>query len=90
AIVTSGGCPSATSNMLSVTVIPVTTPTTVNDTICAGGTANLQSSGTGIVNWFTSQTGDTLVNTGNTYNVSLAATTTFYVQKCISCRSCRS
>lgn len=80
AIVTSGGCPSATSNMLSVTVIPVTTPTTVNDTICAGGTANLQSSGTGIVNWFTSQTGDTLVNTGNTYNVSLAATTTFYVQ----------
>lgn len=78
--VISGGCPTVYSNLVNINVIAVTTPVTTNDTICAGATANLSSTGSGIVNWFTSQAGDTLVNSGNNYNVPLNTTTTFYVQ----------
>jgi hypothetical protein len=78
--VISGGCPSAISNIINIVVVPVTTPTTTNDTICAGATATLQSTGTGIVNWYNNSNGDTLVHSGNTYNVALNNTTTFYVQ----------
>lgn len=78
--VISGGCPTVHSNSVTINVIAVTTPTTTNDTICAGAIANLSSTGSGIVNWFTSATGDTLVNTGNNYDVQLNSTTTFYVQ----------
>ncbi|MCB0849354.1 MAG: hypothetical protein KDC20_06330, partial [Bacteroidetes bacterium] len=69
--VISGGCPTVYSNSVNINVIPVTTPTTTNDTICAGSTANLSSTGSGIVNWYTSAMGDTLVNTGNNYSVQL-------------------
>lgn len=78
--VISGGCPTVYSNSVNINVIPVTTPTTTNDTICAGATANLSSTGSGIVNWFTSAMGDTLVHSGNSYSVPLNTTTTFYVQ----------
>lgn len=58
-------------------VVPATT---VNDTICGNGTVTLSASGSGTLNWYTSSTGGTMVNSGATYSVALAATDTFYVE----------
>jgi len=58
-------------------VVPATT---VNDTICGNGTVTLSASGSGTLNWYTSSTGGTMVNSGATYSVALAVTDTFYVE----------
>jgi Ig-like domain CHU_C associated/Secretion system C-terminal sorting domain len=80
AVVTSGGCPSVTTNTLSIGVITVTSPVTTNDTLCNAGLANLAASGTGILNWYDAQTGGNLVNTGTTYSPNVVAPTTYYVE----------
>lgn len=80
AIVTSGGCDPDTTIMLHVEVIAVVDPLTVSDTICGAGTVNLTASGPGTLNWYTAQSGGTLVNSGNTYSPSLSTTTTYYVR----------
>lgn len=80
AVVTSGGCPTDTSNLFNVGVITVVDPVTTNDTVCAGNIANLQASGNGNISWFTAASGGTLVHTGASYNVAISSTTTFYVQ----------
>lgn len=80
AVVTSGGCAPSTSATVSVFVIVVPDPVTVNDTLCGPGIANLIANGTGTINWYTSQTGGTPVATGGTYNPNVSVTTTFYTE----------
>lgn len=80
AVVTSGGCDPDTSITLSLAVISITDPTTVGDTICGPGTANLSASGPGQLNWYETPSGGAPVNVGNNYSASVSATTTFYVE----------
>ena len=80
AVVTSGGCPPDTTGILSVEVITVTDPVTVNDTICGPGTVNLMASGGGLLNWYTAQTGGQPVDTGSVFSTSVTGTTTYYVE----------
>ncbi|MEO5572678.1 MAG: T9SS type A sorting domain-containing protein [Bacteroidia bacterium] len=80
AVVTSGGCAPDTSIVISLEVLSITDPVTVNDTICGPGVVNLSASGTGILSWFTSLTGGAAVNTGTTYSPNISTTTTYYVQ----------
>jgi len=65
-----------------ITVDP-TTPTTTGDFNCGPGTVNLSVSGGlptgGTYNWYTASSGGSSINTGSTYNPSIAATTTYYV-----------
>ena len=63
-----------------MTVLTIVDPTVLNDTICAPGIANLSASGSGILNWFTAPTGGSSINSGNTFNPNISATTTYYVQ----------
>jgi hypothetical protein len=55
-------------------------PTTTGASVCAGVPATLTASGTSTLNWYTAQTGGTLVNTGSSYTSTFAATTTFWVE----------
>jgi hypothetical protein len=80
AVVTSGGCAPATSATVSVAVIAVPDPVTVNDTLCGAGTAQLIASGTGTLYWYNSPTGGTPIATGTTFNPQVNATTTYYVE----------
>jgi len=82
AVVTSGGCPPDTTGQLDITVITVTAPTGVDDTICGPGTVNLTATGGGggLLNWYTAQTGGNPVDTGLVYSPSISNTTTFYVE----------
>lgn len=73
-------CGSLASTYDSVIFNPVTTPTTVNDTICGFGTATLSASGSGTLNWYTQPTGGSIVNTGSTYTTAVSTTTTYYVE----------
>lgn len=54
---------------------------TVNgDTVCAPSSAQLSASGNGILKWYNSPSGNTLLGTGNNYTTpALSSTTTFYV-----------
>lgn len=67
---------------VTITVYPVG-PTTTGDYNCGPGIVNLSASGGlpagGTYNWYTSSTSITPVNTGSTYNPSILATTTYYV-----------
>lgn len=80
AVVTSGGCAPSTSATVSVFVIVVPDPVTVNDTLCGPGIANLIANGTGTINWYSSPSGGTPIATGGTYNPSVSSTTTYYVE----------
>ncbi|MDR2652424.1 MAG: gliding motility-associated C-terminal domain-containing protein [Prevotellaceae bacterium] len=63
-----------------VTVFPSDT------TICAGGSATLRAIGESgaIFKWYDSQTGGTLLNTGDSYTVSPLSTTNYYVSQTVS------
>ncbi len=80
AVITSGGCDPDTTISLSLEVITIVDPVTVNDTICDPGTVNLLASGPGLLNWYTSPTGGNSINTGTNYSPMLSSTTTYYVQ----------
>ncbi len=80
AVVTSGGCAPAITGTLGLEVLTVNDPTTVNDTLCGPGTANLLSNGTGNMNWFDVPSGGSSIFTGNTYSPSVSTTTTWYVE----------
>jgi len=80
AIVTSGGCDADTTITLSLAVLTIVDPITVNDTICDPGTVNLTASGAGLLSWYTNSTGGNSINTGPNYSPSISATTTYYVQ----------
>jgi len=80
AVVTSGGCDPDTTITLSLSVLTIIDPTTVNDTVCDPGTVNLSASGSGLLNWFTDPTGGSSINTGTNYSPTITGTTTYYVQ----------
>ncbi|HNB81646.1 MAG TPA: hypothetical protein PLP14_06065, partial [Chitinophagaceae bacterium] len=46
---------------------------------CGTGVVNLSVNGTGPFNWYTTASGGTPVQTGNTYTPTVSATTTYYV-----------
>jgi PKD repeat protein len=55
-------------------------PLTTDASRCGPGSVTLAASGTGVLNWFASSTGGSIINTGVSYNTpSLSATTTYYV-----------
>jgi len=80
AVVTSGGCASVTSGTLDLTVLAVTDPVTVNDTICGSGTVNLVANGVGVLDWYANPTGGNSINVGSTYSPNIGTTTTYYVE----------
>jgi C1A family cysteine protease len=67
------------SNLINVSLLSA--PTTTGATRTGPGVVNLSAaaSGTPTLNWYTAQTGGTLVNTGATYSPNLSTTTTYYV-----------
>jgi gliding motility-associated-like protein len=77
---TANGCTG--SGQLTVTVISVSDPTGINDTVCFGDIATVGVSGsTGNYSWYDLIAGGTLLGTGNTYTTPpLSATTTYYVE----------
>lgn len=70
-----------TQTSLIVVNMP-TAPTTTDDNICEGSTANLSASGGSNIIWFDSPAGGTQVNTGTSFTTpTLSTTTTYYVQE---------
>ncbi|MFI5219720.1 MAG: T9SS type A sorting domain-containing protein [Bacteroidia bacterium] len=80
AVITSGGCAPDTSGTLSLEVIAITDPVTVNDTICGPGIVNLTATGAGVLSWYAAPTGGTSFNTGGSYSPNISTTTTYYVE----------
>jgi hypothetical protein len=64
------------------TVFPeyVPPPTTVGDTRCGPGPVTLSASGSGTLRWYDQPTAGTQVFSGTTYNTTVTATDTFYVE----------
>ncbi len=73
-------CGVITSTADTVIYIPTTPPVTVNDTVCGLDTAMLTASGTGTLNWYTTASGGSAINTGTSYSPFVSATTTYYVE----------
>ena len=82
AIVTSGACSAATSNVITVTVTPLPT---INSTTpgagCGTGTVLLGASAlSGTLNWYAALTGGSSLGTGTSFTTpSISTTTTYYV-----------
>ena len=53
-------------------------PAAATDSICAPGSATLISSGSGTLNWFDSDNGGTLLDTGNIYSTPVISSPTSY------------
>ena len=73
-------CSSASG--ISTPVAITTSPSVAvgtNDSICVAGTANLEASGSSILNWYDAPTGGNLVATGTTFSPNIATTTNYYV-----------
>ncbi len=68
------------STVDTVFTISVGPAVATNDTVCGIGTATLTATGSGDLNWFTAQTGGTLVDTGMTINPAVSVTDTFWVE----------
>lgn len=64
----------------TVITISLNPPTTIGDTRCGPGTVNLSASGSGTLEWYTTPTGGSSVNSGSTFSPSVTATTTYYVE----------
>ena len=76
-------CGSAVTNTVTIYVIVVASPTTTGDTRCGYGVVNLSASGVGTLNWYTTPTGGSPINTGPTYSPTVSATTTYYVESSV-------
>jgi gliding motility-associated-like protein len=94
AVVTSGACSAANSNVLTVTVTTIAVPTTTTSiTECQGNTAT-QLSATALsghtLQWYTVSTGGTASSTAITPDLSNAAVTTYYVSQLNNTSNCES
>jgi gliding motility-associated-like protein len=94
AVVTSGGCTAANSNVLTVTVTTIAVPTTTTSiTECQGNTAT-QLSATALsghtLQWYTVSTGGTASTNAITPDLSNAAVTTYYVSQLNNTSNCES
>ncbi len=72
-------------------VAPSITATTAGS-VCGSGTVALSATASaGTINWYTTATGGTSINTGGSYSPSVSSTTTYYVDatdgSCISSRT---
>ncbi|HEX5001737.1 MAG TPA: T9SS type A sorting domain-containing protein [Bacteroidia bacterium] len=82
AYLSSGSCPPDSSNSLDIVVVSVQNPVTTDSTVCTGGQTTLYATGgQGTLLWYNSPTNGQLVNQGNSYTFTAAATTTFYVEE---------
>ena len=71
------------TNSIQVNVAPPP-PVTTGDLICSPGAVNLSASGSGnTIQWYTSSSGGTPINTGNTYSATINSTTTYFVSETI-------
>ncbi|MEN9340344.1 MAG: hypothetical protein RIQ62_1656 [Bacteroidota bacterium] len=70
------GCTGTTSLSISLSN---NMPTANNASRCGSGPISLSATASGIINWYSSATGGSVINTGNTYSPSLSASTTYYV-----------
>ena len=60
-------------------------PTSMNDTVCIGQSANLAASASGTVNWYANEFGGNAIATGNSYTVSnVTANTEFWAENLIA------
>ena len=82
-IVEYGGMPGetpleiSTSTSLTIPKITGTTPSSR----CGSGSITLQANATnGTISWYTTPTGGTAIETGNTFTTTISATTPFYVE----------
>ena len=79
------GCTSSVRSEVIATINPILIAPTITSTtpnsVCPGIAITLSAiSSSGIVSWYSSSTGGTLLGTGNSYTIdSLLATTTYYV-----------
>ena len=70
------------TNYVSVNVTPA--PVSIGVTICRSQSTTLNASGNGTINWFTSSSGGTLVNTGSVFvTPSLTNTVTYYIESAL-------
>ncbi|HEU4717631.1 MAG TPA: PKD domain-containing protein, partial [Bacteroidia bacterium] len=67
------------SDTVNVIWNAVTTPVTVNDTVCGMGQVTLSASGSGTLTWYDAATGGNIVNSGTSYTTGVMSTTTYYV-----------
>lgn len=71
-------------SMIKTQYVIVNLPVSPNvnpDTICDSGIATLSASGNGVLSWYDTPTGGTLLDTGTFFNTTyIDTTTTFYVQ----------
>jgi hypothetical protein len=80
AYVSSGSCPPDSSNAIDITVLQISTPTTVGDTVCVSGSVTLSAFGTGTLLWYNSLNSSTPVGTGPTYTFNTNQSATYYAQ----------
>ncbi len=75
----SSGCTSQPSPY-TITVNPISAPTTNNPSINCGSTANISASGTGTITWYSNSNLTTTLGTGNSYTTpNLSTNTTYYL-----------
>ncbi|MGQ9846787.1 MAG: M14 family zinc carboxypeptidase [Bacteroidales bacterium] len=74
----SGNDTKTKSNYITITLPD--NPITTNDSLCGAGTAHLTASGTGTLYWYDAASGGNQVAIGTSYQPSVSATTTFYVE----------
>ena len=82
AIVTSGGCASATSSTVTISIIPLPViSSTSGASNCGPGSVTLTASAaSGTFSWYTALSGGTSITTGNSYTTpSISTSTTYYV-----------
>ena len=64
-----------------ITVNLPANPIANSATICGSGSTTLTATGTGKINWYNTQTGGTIINTGTTYTTPfLTSSKTYYVE----------
>ena len=85
------GCKSAGRTEVLAEIFPIPAkPTVFNDERCRAGVVSLRVSSApsgGQYNWYNSSSSSTVINTGDTYDVTLSTTTDFYVSV-ISAEGC--
>jgi hypothetical protein len=79
AIVTATGCPSDTSNEVTVTVGTIPVPATSNVSRCGPGIVTLSGTGNGTLQWYDNINATVPVATGSPANVFAPSTATWYV-----------
>jgi len=81
AIVTSGACSSAISNVVTINVTAPPSITVTSGSNCGTGSVSLSAStASGTINWYAASSGGSILASGNSFNTpSISATTTYYV-----------